>query len=78
MSSSTSPGRKRGISARQAPVATAVFSPQVCPNEWNSGSAPRITSSGSTEISPRMTSALRARLPCVSSAPFGLPVVPDV
>ena len=49
------------------------------PKEWNSGSAPRTTESELTSQVVRETiSALRARFVWVSSAPFGLPVVPEV
>ena len=79
MISSALAGSKRGSSVRHAPRATAAFSPQVCPKEWNSGSAPRIdVLLGELEQRRRRTSALRRRLSCVSSAPFGVPVVPDV
>ena len=37
---------KRGSSVRQAPAMIAALSVQVCPNEWNSGSPPKMTSSG--------------------------------
>ena len=38
-------GVNRDTRVRQAPTRTAVLSPQVCPNEWNSGRPPKITSS---------------------------------
>lgn len=62
-----------------APVRTAVFKVTVCPNEWNSGNPPKITSSGVSlsRVEP-VTSALRVRLAWVNSAPLGLPVVPEV
>jgi len=72
-------GSNRGTRVRQAPLPTAAFSPQVWPKEWNSGRQPMTTSSG-----PRSnrvvadTAALRRRLAWVSSAPLGLPVVPEV
>ena len=51
----------------------------VWPKEWNSGRAPRTTSPCSiTQVVREATSALRERLLWVSSAPFGLPVVPEV
>ena len=79
MISSALPGSKRGISVSIAPKATATFIAQVCPKAWNSGSAPRITSSSvtCTSVIP-VTSALRRRFSCVSSAPLGVPVVPEV
>jgi hypothetical protein len=66
------------ISVRQPPEKTVAFRPHVCPNEWNNGSAPSVTASSPSPKSPAAISALRRRLECVSSAPFGVPVVPDV
>ena len=69
----------RGSRVRHAPAATATLSATVCPNTWNSGSPPKITSSGRAwTMSVRVTSVLLMRLPWVSSAPFGWPVVPEV
>ena len=79
MISSAFTGSKRGISVRHAPWAMEALSPHVCPNEWNSGSAPRTTSSSETSISVfAVTLQFRIRFSCVSSAPFGVPVVPLV
>ena len=56
-----------------------MLSPQVSPKTWNSGSAPITTSSGPIWIRVRaVTSALPASPAWVSSAPLGLPVVPEV
>ena len=51
----------------------------VWPKEWKRGSEPRTTSPSRTSVivSPEI-SALRLRLRWVSSAPLGLPVVPEV
>ena len=69
----------RGSRVRHAPDATATLSATVCPNTWNSGRPPNITSSGPAwTMSARDTSVLLMRLPWVSSAPFGCPVVPEV
>ena len=76
--SSTARASNRGTIVRQAPAATEAFSPQVWPNEWNSGSAPSTTSPAASENGPAEISALRIRLAWVSSAPLGVPVVPDV
>ena len=73
-----SEGSNRGSRVRQAPVRTAVFSPQVWPKEWNKGRAPNMTSCSSTWSRLRVTSTFSARLKWVSSAPLGVPVVPDV
>ena len=79
MISSALSGSKRGSIVTVAPTLTALFIVHVCPNEWNSGSAPRSTSS--SVISPSFSETpleFLERFACVSSAPFGLPVVPDV
>ena len=76
--SSAFPASKRGMSVRLAPAATAEFSPQVCPKEWNKGSPPKMTSSGWGSNSATQAATLLMRLAWVSSAPFGLPVVPEV
>ena len=70
---------KRGISVSVEPRSTVVFRPQVRPKTWNNGRQPMITSSG--EFSSRVSAVVRAlpaRFACVSSAPFGCPVVPEV
>ena len=59
--------------------AMPAFSVQVWPKEWNSGSAPSSTSSSPISPSvPPATKQLRSRLAWVSSAPLGVPVVPEV
>ena len=78
MISSALAGSKRGISVSMAPAPTQLFIAQVWPKEWNSGSAPSTTSSSERSKRPRETSELRRRLSWVSSAPLGVPVVPDV
>jgi hypothetical protein len=68
-----------GIRVRPAPATTAVLRLQVWPKAWNSGRQPITTSSGPRSSSePAVTSAFLATLAWVSSAPFGVPVVPDV
>ena len=77
--SSALSGRKRGSIVTVEPVAIALFIVQVCPNEWKSGSAPSSTSSSVKPASlPPVALQLRYRFAWVSSAPFGVPVVPDV
>ena len=79
MISSAFAGSKRGIIDRHAPTETAPLSPHVCPKEWNSGSAPSRTSSSVASASVRAEiSQFLRRLACVSSAPLGAPVVPEV
>ena len=60
------------------PTRTAAFSPLVSPKTWNSGSAPNVTVSGPESTRSTEICAAARRLPWVSSAPFGVPVVPDV
>ena len=79
MISSAFSGSKRGSMVTVAPTVTALFMQQVCPKEWNSGRAPRRTSSSLSSPSFSETPAeFLYRFVCVSSAPFGLPVVPEV
>ncbi len=79
MISSAFVGSKRGIIDRQAPTETEPLRPQVCPKEWNSGSAPSRTSSSVAWASVRAASSqFLRRFACVSSAPLGVPVVPEV
>ena len=71
-------GSNRGMRVRFAPTEMAAFIPTVWPNEWNSGRPPKTTSSGPTSTRPTEISALRLMLAWVSSAPLGVPVVPEV
>ncbi len=55
------------------------FMPTVCPNVWNSGRQPSTTSLRVESFASKtLTVAFITRLRCVSSAPFGSPVVPLV
>ena len=78
MSSSALPGSKRGSSVISPRARTATFITEFMPNTWNSGSVASATVSGPASTSSRAVSAPAARLACVSVAPFGVPVVPDV
>jgi hypothetical protein len=78
MISSALAGSKRGTIDSSPPTAIVAFRPQVWPKEWNSGSAPRTTSSAVVWARSIMPWALARRFAWVSSAPLGLPVVPDV
>ena len=78
MISSALSGSKRGIWVIMAPTAKQAFMLQVWPKEWNSGSAPSAMSSSVVLASPTATSAFFFMFEWVSSAPLGLPVVPDV
>ena len=78
MSSALAPSNL-GSSVSVPAAATVAFSPQVSPKTWNSGRQPITTSSGLFSSRVRaVSSALRVRPAWVSSAPFGLPVVPEV
>ena len=69
---------KRGSSVSVPPAASVAFSAQVCPKAWKNGSAPSVTAPAPNPNSALDTSTLRSRFACVSSAPFGVPVVPEV
>ena len=79
MISSALSGSNRGIIEIIARLQMPAFSVHVWPKLWNSGSAP--SSLSSSVISPSVDAAtvqFLYRLAWVSSAPLGLPVVPDV
>jgi hypothetical protein len=78
MIASARPASKREISVRHPPAVIVALSAQVWPKEWNRGSAPSVTSVSPSAWSEITARALRVRFSCVSSAPFGRPVVPDV
>ena len=78
MISSARPASKRGRRVNRPPTAIVAFSAHVWPKAWKSGSAPSATIVSSKPNSATEASTLCVRLPCVSSAPFGVPVVPDV
>ncbi len=79
MTSMTVAGSNRGTSEMVAPTRNPPFMTTVCPKEWNSGRAPKMTSSPRMSIeSYTETVAFHRTLSCVSTAPLGLPVVPDV
>ena len=71
-------GSKLGESTIRAPAATAAFIVHVWPNAWVSGSAASTASAALKANSRAVTCALETRFACVSSAPRGRPVVPDV
>ena len=74
-----SSGVKRGSRVKLPPTARVAFWMQVWPKEWNSGSVARATSSAFTGIRRGTTMVqLTRRFAWLSSAPFGLPVVPEV
>jgi len=72
------PASKRGRSESEPPAAIAALSAHVWPKAWNSGSAPSSTASGPSSKSSRQTATFSVRFVCVSSAPLGVPVVPEV
>ena len=78
MISSAFAGSKRGMNVSVAPDSAHAFMQHVWPKEWNSGSAPSTTSPSSVWNSPCDAFALASMFSCVSSAPLGWPVVPDV
>ena len=60
------------------PFISVTLSATNSPCEWNSGSAWSSTSSGPKPHVWCSASAFDARLSCVSMAPLGRPVVPEV
>ena len=72
-------GSNLGSRVMHAPEYIAQFIAQVCPNEWNSGSPPNRTSPGplGISVSTEVITLVR-RFSWLSSAPLGLPVVPEV
>ncbi|MDX6223585.1 MAG: hypothetical protein QOD91_2639 [Frankiales bacterium] len=79
ISSSAPAPSNLGIITTVAPVKNDAFITQVWPNEWNSGSTARTTSS--TEISMMLVAeswAFISMLRCDITAPLGWPVVPEV
>ena len=74
-----SSGVKRGSKVKLPPTARVAFWMQVWPKEWKRGSVARATSSAQTGTRRGTTIVqLTRRFEWVSSAPFGLPVVPEV
>ncbi len=79
MISSAFPASNLGSRVSVPPPTMVAFRPQVRPKTWNSGRQPMVTSPGSAfSRVAAVSSALRLRPECVSSAPLGLPVVPEV
>ena len=80
ISVSAGPASKRGSSTTVPPKAKPAFMITVWPKEWNSGSTHSSVSglSASAPKSASLASALLIMLRCISSAPLGWPVVPEV
>ena len=74
----TASGSKRGSSTIDAPAIRAAFICTVWPKLWKSGSTIRCTSSAAWRMIAWLAMMFIATLEWVSSAPFGLPVVPEV
>jgi hypothetical protein len=67
----------RGSTTVDRPT-SAVVTVQVRPPTWFSGIALTYTSSGPADIRAACARPAPSRLACVSTAPFGRPVVPEV
>ena len=80
ISVSAGPASKRGSSTTVPPKAKPAFMITVWPKEWKSGSTQSRVSgrSASASKSASLASALEIMLRCISSAPLGCPVVPEV
>ena len=75
---SASAGSNRGSRVRQAPVRTAVFSRDRSGRRVEQGQGPEYDVVRPAWSRSRVTSTFPTRLKWVSSAPLGVPVVPDV
>ena len=69
---------KRGSSTSVAAAPNPALSCTLWPKEWNSGSVTRWTSCSTVPKTLWLLSAFMTMLAWVSSAPFGVPVVPLV
>ena len=78
MISRTARGSNRGTSVIVPPSSTQVFMTDDSANTWNSGSATSTTSSTLNSNSRPGMSAFMYSEMCDSTAPFGVPVVPEV
>ena len=78
MSSRTARGSNRGTSVMVPPSRTQVFMIDDSANTWNSGSATTTVSSAANSNSRPGMSAFMYSVMCDSTAPFGVPVVPEV
>jgi hypothetical protein len=68
-----------GIIVRQAPIFTLALSPQVWPKEWKERQCSQQHVLGlAVEQRPHRDLAVAVEVAWVSSAPFGVPVVPEV
>ncbi len=76
--SSTASTSKRSSRTADAPAASVPCRPTPRPCMWNNGNASTRRSSGVHRHARRNASTLDVRFACVSTAPFGRPVVPDV
>ena len=78
MKRSVSSGWKRSTIATAAPAASVARSPVERPSTCENGAAPSTTSSGPSSSARRAFSAAARMLPCVRTAPFERPDVPEV
>ena len=76
--SRTAAGAKRGTIDRQPPYRTLTLITDDRPNTWKNGSTASVTSSGLAPNSCPAIVQFMYSWKWVSSAPFGLPVVPLV
>ncbi len=79
ISASASSASKRGSRMMEAPARKAMFITAVWPKVWNRGSPPKTMSSArrsNASMSVQCTCSTIDR--CEPTAPFGVPVVPEV
>ena len=78
ISSSARAGSKPRSSTTLAPFHQARIDWTFQPPQWNCGSTCSTTSSGPIPVARSNERFVQKQFACVSSAPFGFPVVPDV
>ena len=78
MSSSTMPGSNICSTTTAAPLVSAGIGVTLSPPMWKSGATTSVTSSISPSNARDALMLFQRTLPCVSMAPLGRPVVPDV
>ncbi len=78
MARATWAGSKRGRGTKEKPCSRGVSMPTVAAKAWNMGSTTRRRSSSESSRAAVTLSVLETRLACVSMAPLGRPVVPEV
>jgi len=77
-SASTAAGSNRRCTATVAPIDSAGVVSRFRPATWNMGVTVRTSSVAVMRSTSAVSAAWAVSAPCVSSAPLGVPVVPEV